>query len=163
MGKRLGDYEVVDFSKPHTVIKRTPEGESELIEQDGVIYAWSDGNISFCRAWFLEDRPGDHSPLADSVFKERAPNYKIGDVLPMQYWNIGYSIGLEYPYIFHKIGDQWLIWGRHTGRVYYVHDDNEIEHRAMHAVGERCRRMNSVPEPTAGERELINQLHDQEA
>lgn len=163
MGKWLGDDEVVDFSKPHTVIKRTSKGESELIEQDGVIYAWSDSNIAFCRAWFLENRPGDYSPVGVEVFKQRAPDYKTGDVLPVQYWNIGYSIGLQYPYIFHKIGNQWLIWGRHTGRVYYVHDDNEIEWRALRAVGERCRRMNSVPEPSAAERATINVLHDLEA
>jgi hypothetical protein len=95
--------------------------------------------------------------------RTRLKIYKIGDVLPRECWNIGYSIGLQYPYIFYKIGEQWLIWGRHTGRVYYVHDDNQFDYRAQHDVGDRCRRMNSVPNQTAAERAFINIMHDLEA
>ena len=40
-----------------------------------------------------------------------------GDIIPAQFRNSGYSLGLKYPYLYaHDLAD-WIVWHRETGKI----------------------------------------------
>lgn len=86
--------------------------------------------------------------------------YKIGDIIPLEFRNVGYSAGLEYPYIYYLF-DQWIIWHRHTGKVVYI---EKSKWPALHQYrcADECQRRNGLDKPNPAEQARINAAHDME-
>lgn len=91
-------------------------------------------------------------------FENDPPFKKIGDIIPAQFRNNGYSAGLHYPYIYGKVvGDQWIIWHRHSGEVVYI-EESKFPASHEYRVREESDRWNKIgPHDPA-----INVLHDME-
>lgn len=92
------------------------------------------------------------------------PEYKVGDIVPLHFRNTGNSYGLEYPYIFAKVGRRWVVWHRDTGSVAWVNGDGKFSDALHRYDAEKaCRQLNHMTEPTAEQRAAINAAHDEEA
>lgn len=67
-------HDILDLKKPFT--KLGPDlFDPEFIEQDGIVYAWSEGNARYERAWWLyRDTPD--SPLKRELQATRQPPKK---------------------------------------------------------------------------------------
>ena len=107
--------------------------------------------------------PDDDATLQAQAERSLQTRRAVGDVLPPELRNVGYSAGLEYPYIHRDLDydDRWLIWHRHTGVIVEILiPDNPM--RGMQWAGERCRALNGLRDPTAAEIAALNALHDVE-
>jgi hypothetical protein len=87
--------------------------------------------------------------------------WNVGETLPSELHNVGYSYGLAYPIIHRDIDGQWLIWDRRTGVIVEICiPDHPM--RGLQWSGERCRALNGMRDPTPDEIAQINALHDSE-
>ncbi len=69
---------------------------------------------------------------------------RVGDVIKKRLRNNGYSLGLEFPYIYYKHGQsQWIVWHRHTGEVVYISPSENIYEAEKQASNE-CHRLNGL-------------------
>lgn len=76
--------------------------------------------------------------------------------------NTGNSYGLEYPWVFAKVGPVWVIWHRDEGKVAWV-SDRKLNDAVAKAEAEKiCRDLCVIKEPTPAERAAINAAHDEE-
>ncbi len=71
--------------------------------------------------------------------------------VPRGFRNVGFSLGLQYPYLFGRIGADWGVWHRHTGLIVYVANE-PLSHPDQHdiinqgAARRECYRCNGVSE-----------------
>lgn len=78
--------------------------------------------------------------------------------IPKGFRNCGSSFGLEYPYIFGKVGGgrQWAVWHRHTGLIEYCADEH-LHHPDQNDIFNRqaayrvCARLNGCSEYPSAE------------
>lgn len=69
---------------------------------------------------------------------------RVGDTIKKKFRNNGYSLGLEYPYIYYKHGqNKWIVWHRHTGEVVFVSTDKNVYAGEKQASNE-CHRLNGL-------------------
>lgn len=62
----------VDFTRPYEWKGGTDAGNADFILQDGVIYAWSESNMTYELAWWLESYVPVTGSLVPTLRKERA-------------------------------------------------------------------------------------------
>lgn len=57
-----------------------------------------------------------------------------GDIIPKQFRNCGYSLGLKYPYIYAHDLEDWIVWHRETGIVASVERSEGDADTACHML-----------------------------
>lgn len=65
--------DVLDLSRPHQDLDKGSDPEifgADFIEQDGIVFGWSDSNVQYERAWWL-DEGVRQSPLVSNIHKDR--------------------------------------------------------------------------------------------
>jgi hypothetical protein len=61
---------ILDTKRPFKELGNQPKGQADFIEQDGIIFGWSESNCAYERAWWL-DKDCPPSPLRDNLRKTR--------------------------------------------------------------------------------------------
>ena len=64
----------VNFKRPY-IEMNGPKGQADCIEQDGVIYWWSESNVQYEVAWWL-DPIIRVSPIVEFLRAARVPDYE---------------------------------------------------------------------------------------
>lgn len=61
-------------------------------------------------------------------------------------YNSGYSYGLQFPFLYGSMGGRWLVWNRHSGKIFWESNPNGntfLEESKAQAV---CRDYNGLQE-----------------
>lgn len=102
--------------------------------------------------------------IASALTAELENIRDISDILaahtvPQVWRNLGYSAGLEYPYLCGVIDGRYIIWDRKSGAIVNEFGGNLSHEQMMQKIKEECDLINKVPPHDP----YINALHDMEA
>lgn len=75
-------------------------------------------------------------------------------IIPKKLRNVGYSAGLEYPFIHRELH---VIWNRHTGKIAHI-EHTGVPFRDELTCRKKCDELNGIGEHDP----YVNVLHDME-